>query len=140
MSRVRGKNTKPEMLIRQGLHAIGFRYRLHASSLPGKPDLVFSSRRAVIFVHGCFWHSHDCPLFKLPGTRHDFWRAKIARNQERDAEVAARLAASGWRVLNIWECAVRGPQRMPLQNVIGQAGRWLCEGGKTGELRGAPGD
>ncbi len=136
MSRVRGKNTKPEMLIRQGLHAAGFRYRLHGPGLPGKPDLVFAGRRAVIFVHGCFWHGHDCPLFTMPGTRQDFWRAKIARNQQRDVEVGSSLTESGWRVLQIWECAVRGPQRKPLQEVISQAGQWLLEAREPGEIRG----
>jgi DNA mismatch endonuclease (patch repair protein) len=80
MSRIRAKDTKPEMMIRRGLHARGLRYRLHVRQLPGRPDLVFPSRRAVVFVHGCFWHGHDCPLFKRPASRQEFWDAKIARN------------------------------------------------------------
>jgi DNA mismatch endonuclease, patch repair protein len=92
-------NTKPEMLIRRGLHALGYRYRLHVKGLPGKPDLVFPGRRAAIFVHGCFWHGHDCTLFRWPATREDFWRNKIAGNINRDRKTAALLLDQGWRVL-----------------------------------------
>jgi DNA mismatch endonuclease (patch repair protein) len=137
MSAVRGKDTRPEMLIRRGLHAAGFRYRLHGPGLPGRPDLVFPGRKAVIFVHGCFWHGHDCPLFRFPSTRQEFWETKIGRNQQRDAKVAAKLKAAGWRVLNIWECALRGPERLPQGDVIAMAGLWLEAGAaETGEFRG----
>src|SRR5688500_15794308 len=85
MSRVRGKDTKPEMLLRRGLHACGLRYRLHPKDVPGRPDLVFPRHGAVILVHGCFWHGHDCPLFKWPATRAEFWRKKIEGNRARDA-------------------------------------------------------
>ena len=105
MSRIRGKDTKPELMLRHGLHARGLRYRLHRKDLPGRPDMVFPRYRAAILVHGCFWHGHDCPLFKLPATRREFWAAKIEGNQARDARDIAGLAAAGWRVLVVWECA-----------------------------------
>ncbi len=113
MSRIRGRDTKPELLIRRGLHARGLRFRLHRRDLPGRPDLVFPARHAVILIHGCFWHGHDCPMFHLPATRREFWTAKIAANCERDARASAALAAAGWRQLVVWECALRGPARRP---------------------------
>ena len=87
MAGIRSRNTRPELIVRKGLHARGFRYRLHARGLVGRPDMVFRKYGAVIFVHGCFWHGHDCSLFRLPGTRSDFWQKKIGRNRERDSEV-----------------------------------------------------
>ncbi len=105
MSGIRGKNTKPELLIRSELHKAGFRYRLHRKDLPGRPDLVFSRHRAVLFVHGCFWHQHDCHLFKWPSTRPEFWREKIEGNLERDRKQYAELQNAGWRIATIWECA-----------------------------------
>ncbi|WP_370235515.1 MULTISPECIES: very short patch repair endonuclease [Henriciella] len=107
MSGIRGKDTKPELIVRRGLHAMGFRYTLHNRRLPGSPDLVLPKHDAVIFVHGCFWHGHDCHLFKWPQTRPEFWREKIGRNRERDARSLAALRASGWRIATIWECALR---------------------------------
>lgn len=118
MSRIRGKDTKPEMLLRRGLHAMGLRYRLHVRDLPGRPDLVFPRHRAVILVHGCFWHGHDCPLFRLPATRPEFWAAKIAGNRTRDQRTAGALHAAGWRVLTVWECCLKGPGRWPLDEVL----------------------
>jgi DNA mismatch endonuclease (patch repair protein) len=118
MSRIRGRDTKPELLLRRGLHARGFRFRLHRRDLPGRPDLVFPGRRAVIFVHGCFWHGHDCPMCQLPATRADFWRKKIEGNRARDQAAASALAAAGWRVLIVWECAVRGPARKAPSSVL----------------------
>lgn len=125
MSGIRGKNTKPEMVLRQGLHAMGFRFRLHDRALPGKPDLVFPRRRAVLFAHGCFWHGHDCHLFKWPSSREDFWLAKIRRNQEVDAVAVAQLEATGWRVGIVWECALKGRTRLPLEFVLAQCADWL---------------
>ena len=104
MSGIRGRNTKPEILIRSLLHRQGFRFRLHVRDMPGKPDIVLPRYRAVVFVHGCFWHGHNCPLFKLPGTRPDFWSEKIERNQNNDNRAKAALLADGWRVGVIWEC------------------------------------
>lgn len=111
-------NTKPEMMIRRGLHALGFRYRLHAKELPGKPDLVFPVRRTVIFVHGCFWHGHDCSLFRWPATRVEFWRTKITGNIVRDQKVRGLLLEKGWRVLDVWECTLKGRDRLPLEEVL----------------------
>jgi len=105
MSRVRSQNTGPEMLVRRALWAAGLRYRLHYKDMPGNPDLVFSGRHAVVFVHGCFWHRHEnCPRNRTPKSRVEWWTAKLARNRERDAEVRSLLEASGWQVLVIWEC------------------------------------
>lgn len=118
MSSIRGKDTRPELLIRKALHKRGFRYRLHCKDLPGKPDLCFPKHRAVIFVHGCFWHGHDCHLFKWPSTRPEFWRSKIARNRETDAAARDKLLTEGWRVGVVWECALKGRARLPFDAVI----------------------
>lgn len=107
MSGIRGKNTKPEMIVRQGLHALGFRYRLHEKKLPGKPDLVLPKHNSVIFVHGCFWHKHDCKYFKWPQTREEFWRSKIEENVARDRTAIETLKRNGWRVAIVWECSFR---------------------------------
>lgn len=110
MSRVRGADTKPEMVVRRLIHALGYRYRLHRRGLPGRPDLVFPVRRKAIFVHGCFWHRHPdpaCPLARLPKSRLDFWRAKLEGNRTRDQRNEAQLQEMGWNVLVIWECQLR---------------------------------
>lgn len=120
MSRIRGRDTKPEMFLRRGLHARGLRFRLHRRDLPGTPDLVFSSYKAVIFVHGCFWHGHGCRLSKIPETRREFWLAKIRANLERDQRARYDLLESGWRVLSLWECALRGPGRLAPSDVLEQ--------------------
>jgi DNA mismatch endonuclease (patch repair protein) len=125
MSGIRGKDTKPEMLIRRALHARGFRYRLHCKDLPGKPDLCFPKYRAVIFVHGCFWHGHDCHLFKWPKTRPEFWREKIGRNREVDAAVTPQLRRLGWRVCVIWECSCKGKYRSPTDEIAGLVSEWI---------------
>jgi DNA mismatch endonuclease (patch repair protein) len=124
MSGIRSKNTKPELLIRSLLHRRGFRFRLHGSALEGKPDLVFHRRRAVIFINGCFWHGHDCPLFKWPATRPEFWRTKIGRNQTNDRRAIEALMAAGWRVGVVWECAIRGRDR-DVDGVIDRLSAWL---------------
>lgn len=109
MSGIRGKNTKPEWLVRRALHARGFRYRLHVRSLAGHPDLVLPRYRAVVFVHGCFWHGHEgCKYFRLPATRKEFWEGKISRNRNNDYRNRASLLEAGWRVATVWECALRG--------------------------------
>jgi DNA mismatch endonuclease, patch repair protein len=118
MSRVRGRDTKPEMLVRRGLHARGLRYRLHDRKLPGRPDLVFPKYRTALFVHGCFWHAHSCALSKLPATRQDFWKKKLEGNAARDRRAIDALRSDGWRVLVIWECALRGPERRISDDVI----------------------
>ncbi len=125
MSRVRGKDTLPEMQVRRGLHARGLRYRLQDRQLPGRPDLVFPKHKAVIFVHGCFWHAHGCSLFRLPRTREDFWREKLAKNRMRDEQALADLNASGWRVLVIWECALGGAGRLDRDELLTLAERFV---------------
>ena len=125
MAGIRGTDTKPEMIIRRGLHALGWRYRLHVRGLPGKPDLVFPGRRAVIFVHGCFWHGHDCALFRWPATREEFWRAKISGNVARDARSRQQLLNMGWRVLDVWECTLRGKGRWPVEDVLAECVTFL---------------
>lgn len=132
MAGIRAHNTKPELTVRLGLHQLGFRYRVSPCNLPGRPDMVFPKYRAVIFVHGCFWHGHDCHLFKWPATRKDFWKTKITRNRERDVSVAMRLELEGWRVATVWECALKGKRRQELQTVIGTLAQWLQ--GECGKL------
>ena len=108
MSGIRGKDTKPEMLLRRSLHALGLRYRLHVADLPGKPDLVFPRFKAVVFVNGCFWHRHaGCRYATTPATRRDFWERKFAANVARDEANQHRLLENGWRVLIVWECALK---------------------------------
>jgi DNA mismatch endonuclease (patch repair protein) len=105
MARIRKTDTKPEMLVRRMVHGLGFRYRLHRRDLPGKPDIVFSSRRKVIFVHGCFWHQHDCRLgAKQPRARPEYWLPKLQRNKDRDTRNLEALHAAGWSALVLWEC------------------------------------
>ena len=109
MSRIRGKNTKPEILVRKGLHARGFRFRLHNKKLPGRPDIVLPKYGVAIMVNGCFWHGHKgCRYATKPKTNIEFWETKIARNQHRDEVTAAHLEALGWTVITVWECELRG--------------------------------
>jgi DNA mismatch endonuclease (patch repair protein) len=108
MARVKGKDTKPELKLRRLAHALGYRFRLHRKDLPGSPDLVFPKRRAVIFVHGCFWHGHDCARgARQPKQNANYWTAKIARNRARDAQAQAALRDKGWRVDVVWECEMK---------------------------------
>ena len=125
MAGIRGRDTKPELLIRSGLHRMGFRFRLHGKDLPGKPDLVFASRRAVIEVRGCFWHGHDCPLFRWPATRPEFWREKIASNIARDGRNRKALLEQGWRMAEVWECQIKGPRRRPVDGVLAELVEFL---------------
>ncbi|MQP68392.1 DNA mismatch endonuclease Vsr [Niveispirillum sp. SYP-B3756] len=132
MASIRGKDTKPEMLVRQALTTAGVRYRLHRKDLPGAPDLVMASRRAVIFVHGCFWHRHKgCRYVKLPSSNVDFWRAKLDRNVERDRKVVDELIAAGWRILIVWECAIRRGANSDLQRLIMS---WLESSERNAEI------
>ncbi|MFG1193394.1 MULTISPECIES: very short patch repair endonuclease [Xanthobacter] len=137
MSRIRGRDTKPELLIRRGVHAAGLRFRLHLRGLPGRPDLVFPRHRAVILVHGCFWHGHHCPMFKLPATRAEFWAAKIGGNSARDRRDLEDLAAAGWRVLVVWECSLKGPARRPIADVISCCAAFVRGDQNRMELAGA---
>ena len=110
MQSVRSKDTRPELAVRRAVHHMGFRYRLHVRTLPGTPDIVFPSRRKIIFVHGCFWHQHEgCPRARLPKTRPDYWLPKLARTPQRDAASIEKLQAAGWSVLVVWECELAAP-------------------------------
>lgn len=111
MRAVKSANTTPEIAVRKAAHRVGLRFRLQRTDLPGKPDLVFVSRRIALFVHGCFWHGHDCPRgARTPATNRDYWIAKIARNVDRDARVACELQALDWRPVTVWECETKPPE------------------------------
>jgi DNA mismatch endonuclease (patch repair protein) len=131
MRAVRPKDTDPELKIRRLLFARGFRYRLHVSSMPGSPDLVLPKHRVVVFVHGCFWHGHGCHLFKVPATRTDFWLKKIQGNRERDRRHETKLLADGWRILTIWECALKGKHKMPLREMVDKIENWIVTQDRT---------
>ena len=137
MAGIRGSNTRPELLIRKGLHHRGYRYRLYARNVEGRPDLVFASRKAVIFVHGCFWHAHGCHLFKWPSTRPEFWKQKIGSSVDRDFAVRGSIASQGWRQLRVWECALKGKQRKPLDSLLDEIEQWLNGNVADLEIRGA---
>ena len=136
MSGIRSTNTKPEMILRRGLHRAGFRFRLHDRKLPGKPDIVFPKWNAVLFAHGCFWHGHECPMFKWPSSRQEYWRTKILRNREVDERSVAALKAKGWRVGVVWECALKGKARMLLVDVLNGCSDWLQSEIQTLEIAG----
>ena len=125
MSQISGRDTKPELLVRHGLHALGLRYKLHDKTLPGRPDLVFPRFKAVVFVHGCFWHAHGCGYSKIPATRAVFWRKKIEGNVIRDARTIEILGKMGWRVAVIWECAVRRQGDTYVKSSIKRVADWI---------------
>lgn len=127
MRQIRAENTVPEVLLRRLLHRAGYRFRLHKVELPGKPDLAFPSRKAVIFVHGCFWHQHHtCMDGHIPESRRDYWVPKLNRNIERDKQVIRKLKAIGWRVLVVWECELKSPEK-----VLRKAEKFLQSSAKT---------
>ena len=136
MSGIRGKDTKPERIVRAGLHRRGFRFRLHSPAVPGRPDIVLPRWKTAVFVHGCFWHGHDCHLFKEPQTRPEFWGAKIRRNRDRDREVRGLIEQAGWRQLVIWECALKGHSPAERALVLDRAADWIRSGGSFEEIRG----
>jgi DNA mismatch endonuclease (patch repair protein) len=136
MSGIRGTNTKPELFLRHALHVAGFRFRLHVRNMPGTPDLVFPKYKAVLFANGCFWHGHDCHLFRLPSTRTEFWEAKINRNRQADARALSLLSDTGWRCGLVWECALKGKVRLPLVDVIEQCALWIRSNEPFLEIRG----
>lgn len=136
MSGIGPADTKPEMMIRRALHALGYRYRLHVKGLPGKPDIVFPGRKAAVFVQGCFWHGHDCHLFRLPATRTEFWRDKIESNVLRDHKVREQLIFAGWRILDVWECALKGKEKLPFTDVVNDCAQWLDGHQSRAEIRG----
>jgi len=112
MSRIRSIDTKPEMLVRRLIHGMGYRYSLHSKDLPGHPDIVFRSRKKIIFVHGCFWHQHGCRQYRQPKTRRSFWEAKLAQNKARDAATRKQLRELGWMLLTVWECQIKGVSKL----------------------------
>ena len=112
MSRIGSKNTEPEVAFRSLIHRLGYRFRLHRRDLPGTPDLVLPGRRTVVFVHGCFWHGHACKREKMPKSRMDYWGPKIEANRQRDRKKARALRALGWRVITVWECELRNPDKL----------------------------
>ena len=124
------------MLVRKALHKNGFRYRLHDSRIPGKPDLVFPKYHAVLFVHGCFWHEHDCPLFRMPETRNEFWKDKIQKNRERDTVVRKKIKEIGWRLGIVWECALKGKEQIGTEKTVTRIVFWLRSEQKELEIRG----
>ncbi len=133
MSGIRGKNTKPEMLVRRALTIKGYRYRLHRKDLPGAPDIVMPGRRIAIFVQGCFWHKHEgCRLAKMPSTRSEFWSAKLGANVARDHKAISLLIEQGWRVLQVWECATRSLQR--LQSLPDALTGWIDGADPRGDI------
>lgn len=134
MAKIRSRNTSPEILIRKALHARGFRFRVHVKNLPGTPDLVMPKYKAVIFIHGCFWHGHGCRYFKIPQTRTNFWIEKITKNQARDKQQLVELLSLGWRVLVIWECAVRTIKKQSDFLLIDQTICWLLKDSKLDHI------
>jgi DNA mismatch endonuclease, patch repair protein len=119
MSRIRGKNTKPEMIVRRFLHSQGFRFRLHDKKLPGKPDIVLKKYRTVIFIHGCFWHGHEgCKYFVVPKTRTEWWLNKINRNKDNDAKAMSALNSTSWKVIEIWECELKQDALVTIANLL----------------------
>lgn len=136
MAGIGTRDTKPEVTFRKALHARGYRYRLHPRGMPGKPDFVLPRYRVAVFVNGCFWHFHECSLFKMPSTRRAFWQSKLAKNRCRDRSVVAELEAAKWRVLTVWECALRGRCRIGVEGSLRSFEPWLRGESATLEIRG----
>jgi DNA mismatch endonuclease, patch repair protein len=136
MAAIKGSHTKPELVIRRAMHAAGLRFRLHAKELPGKPDLVFPRYKAVVFVNGCFWHRHDCHLFRWPTTREEFWREKIARNVVNDQRSILLLREQSWRTATIWECALKGRARLEHDEAMQQLVAWIKSEEESFTIRG----
>ena len=134
MSGIRGKDTRPELIIRCGLFRRGFRFRVHVTNLPGKPDIVLAKYKAVILVNGCFWHGHECSLFKWPSSRVDFWRNKIEANKKHDIELLGLLKARRWRILVVWECATKGREKWPAEKLLDAIEKWVLEGTEYSEI------
>lgn len=125
MAAVRARDTKPELMIRRALHGAGLRYRLNVRDLPGKPDIVLPRYRAVVFVHGCFWHRHECDLFRWPESRAEFWREKLDANAARDVKASDALEEAGWRQAVIWECALKGRKKRDFQDTMQRLIAWI---------------
>jgi len=125
MAGISGKNTKPELTVRKGLHSLGFRYSLHASNLAGKLDLFLKKHNVCIFVHGCFWHAHDCKLFKMPQSRTEFWKSKFEQNTVRDKCNLNELLTAGYRVAVVWECSLKNKSPEEISQVVERLGSWI---------------
>ena len=136
MAGIKGKNTKPELVLRRALHARGFRYRLHSKNVPGRPDLVFPKHHAIVFVHGCFWHRHECDLFRWPESRTEFWREKLDANAARDEKAADALDTAGWRQAVIWECALKGRKKRDFQDTMQRLIAWIRSDEQAITIRG----
>lgn len=138
MSAIKATHTKPEILFRKALHARGYRFRLHKKELPGKPDIVLPKYRTAVFVNGCFWHKHECHLFKWPATNRKWWESKLNNTAERDADKHDKLIKAGWRVFVVWECSLRGRHRQSIDSIIAEFEEWLSEGSCEGEVISSP--
>ncbi len=136
MSGIRGRDTKIELVIRKALFARGYRYRVDRRDLPGRPDIVLPKYRAVVFVHGCFWHLHGCSLTKMPATRPEFWRDKLEGNRQRDEVAFGELRELGWRIATVWECSLRNKGEVGILNVTAGLDRWLQGTGEVAEFEG----
>ncbi len=133
MAGIKGKDTKPELVLRRALHARGFRYRLHSKNVPGRPDLVFPKHHAIVFVHGCFWHRHEgCRYTTTPSTRPEFWQAKFDANVIRDAAIRDQLIETGWRVATVWECSLRKTDQ--LATTVELLSTWLLSDSRQLEI------
>ena len=137
MSAITATNTEPEMLVRRILHNAGFRYRLHDKKLPGTPDIVLSKYRAVIEVRGCFWHRHNCHLFKWPSSRREFWHEKLQRNFDRDLANEKAIIGKGWRILIVWECALKGKSKLGREQLEERLFSWMDSSGEIGHISGS---
>ncbi|MGD9974745.1 MAG: very short patch repair endonuclease [Desulfatirhabdiaceae bacterium] len=135
MAKIRNRNTGLEICIRKELFSRGYRYRLNVGKLPGRPDIVLARFRAAIFVNGCFWHGHNCPLFRMPKSNSDFWGKKITANQKNDRLKLAMLNSAGWRTLTIWECAIRGKSPETINCVVDDIIGWLHSTNRNSEIR-----
>ena len=138
MASVRQAHTTPEIILRSALHRSGLRYRLHDPTLPGTPDLIFPRFTSVLFVHGCFWHSHGCYKSTLPKTRRAFWLEKFSQNQQRDERIVVELRGKGWRVLTVWECALLGRHALSPDTIAGRVRAWLASASGRAEIPQRP--
>ena len=136
MAGIKGKNTKPELVVRKAIFNRGYRYRIHEQKLPGKPDIVLKKYRAVIFIHGCFWHKHNCHLFRWPKSNQYFWKKKISLNEDNDLQNINKLIDSGWRIAIIWECSLKGKGKLDFEELITKLCDWIESSEERLEITG----
>ncbi len=134
MARIKSKNTSIETAIRKSLFSRGYRYRINDRKLPGHPDIVLKKYKTIIFIHGCFWHAHNCSLFKIPSTNKEFWIKKFEQNKLRDIQVIQTLLQNGWRVLVVWECSMKGKNKRKFDSLIEEIEMWLNGNIDYGEI------